>query len=448
MTSTVTPPSPQQQADQAIEQILHAQVRGKPLSLVVSPPGAGKTGLVERVAAFEAAYNHGRSAVATETNAQACDVARRMRAGFPKLRVTLFVREDYPVPSWVLAIPGLILARKSGQIPPGAGIVIANAARWSWMDRTVVQPFTQLIVDEAYQLPDYGFAQIAALARRILLVGDPGQIDPIVKCDIERWACEPDGPHVACPTALVARKGDAVWCKDLPVSRRLVPDTVAFVQPAFYPDLSFTSLCPPGGRALLTAGSGASALDHAITRACGGQSIVQLEAPASRTDEYDERLAQAMVDLIDRLFARGASVRDGTMVTPLTPDRVGVVCAHVSQVAAVRERLPASRSAILVESANRYQGLERAIMLVHHPLSGRADADKFHLDAGRLCVSLSRHRVACFIFARAGIEEMLLRYAPSGERVLGVADDPEFEGGLAHLSILRALRTQGRIVPM
>jgi hypothetical protein len=42
-------------------------------------------------------------------------------------------------------------------------------------------------------------------------------------------------------------------------------------------------------------------------------------------------------------------------------------------------------------------------MLVYHPLSGRVDASAFHLDAGRLCVALSRHRVVCFVFARAGI---------------------------------------------
>jgi hypothetical protein len=176
-------------------------LRGQRLSLVIAPPGSGKTGIVERVATFEVAYRHGRPAVATQTNAQACDVARRMKTGFPKLRVTLFVKEDFSVPSWVLAIPGLIIARKSGQVPPGPGIVIANATRWSWMDRGQVQPFTQLIVDEAYQLADYRFAQISELAHRILLVGDPGQIEPIVSCEIERWACEQDPSSRYCPRA-------------------------------------------------------------------------------------------------------------------------------------------------------------------------------------------------------------------------------------------------------
>jgi hypothetical protein len=54
--------------------------------------------------------------------------------------------------------------------------------------------------------------------------------------------------------------------------------------------------------------------------------------------------------------------------------------------------------------------------------------------------------VTCFIFARAGMEGMLLRHAPSGDRVLGSDEDEEFEGWNAHLSVLRALRERGRVV--
>ena len=88
------------------------------------------------------------------------------------------------------------------------------------------------------------------------------------------------------------------------------------------------------------------------------------------------------------------------------------------------------------------------MMLVHHPLSGRADATGFHLDAGRLCVMLSRHRIACFVVSRGGIEEMLLRYAPAGERVLGMEVDEEFEGWRAHLSLVQALQREARVVSL
>ena len=85
-------------------------------------------------------------------------------------------------------------------------------------------------------------------------------------------------------------------------------------------------------------------------------------------------------------------------------------------------------------------------MLVYHPLSGRSDADTFHLDAGRMCVALSRHRVACFIVSRAGVRDMLLRYAPSGDRVLGLDQDREYDGWRAQVRIAEELDDAGRVL--
>jgi hypothetical protein len=59
---------------------------------------------------------------------------------------------------------------------------------------------------------------------------------------------------------------------------------------------------------------------------------------------------------------------------------------------------------------------------------------------------LSRHRVACFVFTRAGVEDLLLRYAPSGDRALGLDADPEYEGWRAQLMVLQTLRKRGAIV--
>jgi hypothetical protein len=84
----------------------------------------------------------------------------------------------------------------------------------------------------------------------------------------------------------------------------------------------------------------------------------------------------------------------------------------------------------------------------YHPLSGRVDASAFHLDAGRLCVALSRHRIVCFVFARAGIADLLRRYAPGGKRVLGIPTDPEYLGWRAHLTVLTALQKGGCVLAM
>jgi hypothetical protein len=450
MSATMTlPPSPQALADDAVRAILRTQYDGHTAVRLDSPPGAGKTGIVERLAVQSASLHGERCMVVTQTNQQAFDLARRLGRDFPRQRAALFVRRDLPLPEDLLALPNLAIVPDANDLPQsGPCIMISNASKWAWLREDVLPPFDLQVIDEAFQLPDYKFQQIANLAQRVVLVGDPGQIDPVVTCEIERWKCDPTGPHVASPHALLARHPDIHWL-GLPVSRRLVPDTVAIVQPAFYPHLPFTALNAAGERGLATDTAGATALDDAIDLAEQGASLVAVELPPLITGEVDEALAEAIVATVARLRERESYVwLDNQTVEPLRPEMIGVVCAHVAQVNAVRERLPLDCADILVETADRFQGLERPVMLVYHPLSGRADASTFHLDAGRLCVMLSRHQVAGFIFTRGGVAEMLERYVPSGDRVLGVEDDQEYEGWRAHVALLGDLHRLDRVVEL
>ncbi len=80
---------------------------------------------------------------------------------------------------------------------------------------------------------------------------------------------------------------------------------------------------------------------------------------------------------------------DGTR--PVTATDLAVVCAHVTQAAAVRATL-ADHPGVLVGTANQLQGLERHAVVVMHPLAGYRDASGFTADTGRACVMLSRHR--------------------------------------------------------
>src|SRR5262249_29888169 len=147
--------NPAEMADAALRQVLLTQWDGAPAVRLDSPPGAGKTGVVERVAVQNGHVMAERCMVATQTNEQAFDLARRLARNFPRLRFTLFVRDGLQVPSDLEGQLNLGIARQSAEVPVGPGVVIANAARWSWMDRTIVEPFQILIVDEAFQLADH-----------------------------------------------------------------------------------------------------------------------------------------------------------------------------------------------------------------------------------------------------------------------------------------------------
>jgi hypothetical protein len=445
MTSSAAP-TPQQLADDAVRAVLQTQWDGNPAVRLDSPPGAGKTGVVERLAVQSLGLLRERCMIATQTNEQSFDLARRLAEGYPRQRFNLHTKKGLALPPDLLQFPNLSVLDDAGTLPAGPCVVIANAAKWSWLPGQV-GAFDLQLVDEAFQLPDYRFQQIAGLARRFVLIGDPGQIAPVIACEIERWKSDPSGPHVACPRAL-SQRHPTVPRLTLPVSRRLVQDTVRLVQPAFYPDLAFRALSSNGDRRLILRAAGTTPADRALNLAASGASIVLAELPERITGELDEEAAEFTVGMIQRLISRGATVRDDGQQLDVRGRNVGVVCAHVSQVNAVRERLPATLSDVLVETADRFQGLQRELMFVHHPLSGRTDASEFHLDAGRLCVMLSRHRVACWVIARSGIERQLRRYAPSGDRVLGVDLDAEYEGWRAQTYLLDVLRCEGRIVPI
>ena len=85
---------------------------------------------------------------------------------------------------------------------------------------------------------------MCARTLRHALIGDPGQIDPFVSCEIERWRCDPSGPQVSCPAALVKRHPGVLQLV-LPVSRRLNEDTVSLIQPAFKNCYCYFRLLPP-----------------------------------------------------------------------------------------------------------------------------------------------------------------------------------------------------------
>jgi hypothetical protein len=457
--------SAHQLAEQRTREIMHAQAYARDI-VVDSPPGAGKTGVVERLAVQGAWVNGQRVMIATQTNAQAFDLARRLAENW-RPNVCLFSRKGLALPRSLTKLPNLFPVTSIDDFPEGPCVVVANSRKWSYA-RLEDNAFDLLIVEEAYQLRDAEFVQIAGFAARRVLVGDPGQIDPVTSCDVSRWSAMPDGPHTSAPAALLLRRPDATLRMKLPVSRRLPADTVRVVQPAFYPDLPFQATSEPGDRQLLPGPAPDAAepmLDEMIDRAAAGETLVLGELPDKVTGEFDSELAERIVATIGRLLTRATRIRDHEWKPEteremaLTPGEIGVTCGHRSQVNAIQERLGALQavlgdpatgapdlSQVLVETSDRFQGLERQVMLVHHPLAGRLSATDFHLDAGRLCVMLSRHRVACFIFGRAGMLERLESQQAPAQRVLGPIPDSLWSGNARHRALLDLMDRENRIV--
>jgi hypothetical protein len=189
--------TPEQRADAALTAVLETQWRGEPAIVLDSPPGAGKTGVAERLAMQSAGVLGERVMVTTQTNEQAFDLMRRLGAGFPRFNVHLFAKESLQVPADVTRLPNVAVVSDLARVPAGPAVVVSNAAKWSWVQGAAGSLFALNIVDEAYQLPDYGFHQIAGLAERQVLIGDPGQIEPVIQAELDGGAAIP--PARTCP---------------------------------------------------------------------------------------------------------------------------------------------------------------------------------------------------------------------------------------------------------
>jgi hypothetical protein len=99
----------------------------------------------------------------------------------------------------------------------------------------------------------------------------------------------------------------------------------------------------------------------------------------------------------------------------------------------------------MVQTPEVWQGLQRPLMIVKHPLSGVAEPTGFELEPGRLCVGLSRHQLACILVTRDGIGEALDRHQHDCEhRPLG-AEDIQWEGWSANRKIWAELEDHDRL---
>src|SRR5436853_4579955 len=143
------------EADNAVREILRFPYQGDRALVVQAPPGSGKTGLTERLAAQSVAIMQKRCMVATQTNEQALELVRRLTNRYSTLPTVLLHRKGLMIPKDLRKRSNLFVTAKSLEVPSENCVVIATSARWSWSQYAAgAVPFQLQIVDEDYQLPD------------------------------------------------------------------------------------------------------------------------------------------------------------------------------------------------------------------------------------------------------------------------------------------------------
>lgn len=347
---------------------------GDPAVIVPSPPGSGKTRLVVLLAAALAHRAGLRVAIAAQTRAQARQIAQRLAAvSDDRARLIVSAKDRTTTAEAGL---GIVRGRQIAWPGSGGGIMVATGARWLFAKPQELQADV-LIVDEAWQCTYGDLGALACMAGQVVLVGDPGQIAPVVTGETRRWDTTPTGPQVPAPDGLLAEHGDALAVVRMRHTWRLGPETAALVSGAFYAPagLPFTSR-RPSEHLLSDDGERLPEIAHRDVRTTSGPG--------------DPALAAAAAARVRALLDCHVVTDDG--VSPFRDEDVAVVVPHVAQASQVRALLAGDVPGVLVGTANALQGLERRAVVAYHPLAGRRSVSAFAVEAGRACVMLSRHR--------------------------------------------------------
>jgi hypothetical protein len=406
--------------------------------------GAGKSGLVTQ--ATTAAATAGlRVAVTAPTNAQVADLVRRCATGRPDLQFAYLHATSIDPPADVAALANVIVS--SSAIQAGhVQVVLATTDKFAYSIDDL-PGFDRMLLDEAYQADSTRYLCVAGLAPHHLLVGDAGQLDPFSTADCTRWRGQIEDPLLTAIGVLL-RNHPTTRTEAMPLTRRLPPTAVQVVQPAFYgPALPFRAATLPDERGLRlgVAGHARRSRDRAVDAAlnlAARTGWAHVELPNAPALLADPEAADLVVALVARLAARAPETRCERNPTwqPLAPDRVAIAISHKDQVDLVRARLDsAGLPQVLVSTANRLQGLEFDLVIAWHPLAGLPDLDEFHLDPGRACVMLTRHRHACILVGRAGDRDHVRHQPPTTPAYLGWDPDPILDGWEAHRHVFAAL---------
>ena len=429
------------ESNKAIESLLEAR---NPRRGVVTraPAGAGKTGFLIN-ASDTIRKRKLRLAIGTPTNEQAFELVRRL-ASAPSRTITY-------IPATSIEVPGDLRRLRNvrtvtAQEANSGDLIVATLHKLGdAFSRRNLNPVDVLLVDESYQANSAVYYAVGGLADLHLLVGDYGQLRPFSTVpDPDYWRGLSENP-LQTAVGILLRNHPTTPVFNLPLSRRLDARAVAVAQ-SFYPDLLFRAAVLPEVRELrllpsVSRRGQGRLVDAALDRAArSGWAHVELpEAPVLTTDPDVVRLIS---DLVDRLGQRGARVRCelNTDWRALDPGRIAVVVSHNDQKDILRARLDEQgHSNVVVETANKVQGLEFDFVIAWHPLAGLPNTDEFHLDPGRLCVMMTRHRHACVVVGRTSDRTLLDAIPPPTPAYLGDDPEPLYQGWGVHEAVFAAM---------
>jgi AAA domain len=417
------------------------------LAVVQAPPGSGKTYML--LAVVSSLVREGkRVSLAAQTRRQADDIAHRWERDYGQLPAVRLgssgsqAPDDFPdsVP-WITELAAL---------PHGPGLYISTTAKWTWARD--LEPFDVLAIDEAWQMAWGDLMQCAKLSKKFFMIGDPGQIPPVVSVDVRRWATAPRPPHKPAPEVVLddTELRATAFIGSLPACRRLPHESVKYVKP-FY-NFDFSAYAEPSERLLnLSNDEADQQLVGIINMLNSGQPVlVTLPTPEEGLPPEVDIELTLRVEKIVRTLLTGRSqivVAPGDKPRTITVKDIGICATHRAMNGELRKALGADFSDVSIDTPERWQGLERPIMIVVHPLSNVTDPSDFDLETGRLCVMASRHQVGLVVITRDHVGASLEAFIPEASQAPG-QPDVVGRGHFAHARFWNDLVEDQRLVAL
>ena len=373
---------------------LYSTWGGDPVLIVDSAPGSGKTTLLVDLLETLTNRNSGLSIiVATPTRRGGADLAERLAKAI-KDNCENPVDKTNPV-----VVFG---TRNYTPFPEGCYERLPESAKAHVTVRTIASCASSppecdvMVFDEGYQATFSDMMSAADAAKQIVVVGDPGQIGPVVTTETKMWDNLTDGPHLRGPAVLAHR--DDVTVLRLDATYRLGQDTVDAILPLY--DFPFSSLRP----------------DRHITNRSGERlpelSAMYVDGSASRADiPLMKAVAEKAASFV------GLTVHetqpDGTVTESRVRERdVAVVVSHNNQRSAVRAILDSMvMDGIEVGTADSLQGGQWHAVVALDPVVGHTALSEHQFSEGRLCVMASRHMTSMVWVTVADWADRLGAYA-------------------------------------
>lgn len=465
------------------------------LGVIKAPPGSGKTFTLLGVL-NELIVEHGFNiALAAQTNNQANDIVNEFSKRFPTQIIRIGASRTLPPDGFPQTA---IWETDVKTLRNEPGLVVSTTAKWAFTNLDFA--FDLLAIDEAWQMPWSELMRCAELSDRFLMIGDPGQIAPVTTIDVARWGTSDRAPHRAAPDVVIDDEQftEIRIVGELPSCRRLPAESVPYIRP-FY-DFEFAAFAEPGDRQIRCE-NGVDAEFDAALRAVrdtdvdvdepgwlsgGGADLSKMlernglfelaptiegdsaaallvdrmancepvlatipTSPDGPPAEIDKELAKAIHRIVRALLNPAVTISMGPdePLRRLEPTDIGVCASHRKMNGEIVKVLGPSLTDVRVDTPERWQGLQKPIMIAVHPLSGVTAPSQFDLSTGRLCVMASRHQVGMIFVARDHVGKTIEDVIPYATQAPGQADDIG-RGRRAHLEFWDLLKERNRVISM